>query len=30
LSENSSNLAWIGFYELFLIILFTIFSRRLK
>ena len=30
LSENSSNLAWIGFYELFLIILFTIYFRRLK
>ena len=30
LSEDSSSLAWIGFYELFLIILFTIYFRRLK
>jgi len=30
LSENSSNLAWIGFYELFLIILFTMFFYRFE
>ena len=30
LSENSSNLAWIGFYELFLIILFTIYFVRVE
>jgi hypothetical protein len=30
LSEDSSSLAWIGFYELFLIILFTIYFRRPK
>jgi len=28
LSENSSNLVWIGFYELFLIIIFTLFFYR--
>jgi len=30
LSENSSNLAWIGFYELLLIILFTMFFCRVE
>jgi hypothetical protein len=30
LSENSSDLAWVGFYELFLILLFTIFFYRVK
>ena len=28
LSENSSNLVWIGFYELFLIIIFTLYFYR--
>ena len=30
LSENSSNLSWIGFYELFLILLFTIYFYRVE
>ena len=30
LSENSSNLSWIGFYQLFLIIIFTAYFRRMK
>jgi len=30
LSENSSNLVWIGFYELFLIIIFTLFFYRVE
>tara|TARA_B110000438_G_scaffold99437_1_gene98383 strand:- start:2803 stop:3705 length:903 start_codon:yes stop_codon:yes gene_type:complete len=30
LSENSSNLAWVGFYELFLILLFTIYFYRIE
>ena len=30
LSEDSSNLAWVGFYELFLILLFTMFFYRVE